>query len=191
MTAQDKFNIAHQRTMQIENGYSNISSDKGGETYNGISRVNNPGWPGWAIVDARNKIKPLARFEIIRDNKLDQLVTSFYKANYFDINNLGLVNDQDIINELYDSGVNCGVVTAAKWLQESLNLINHNQKDFKDLLIDGEIGAKTIEIVNKTANKKALLTSLNGFQFMKYYMLAFKDETQKDNFAGWLTRVEF
>lgn len=190
MTAIEKFNIAYKLTMQIERGYSFIPSDKGGETYNGISRVNHPTWQGWIIIDARKKVKPLSRFEVIIDNNLDMLVKTFYKIIFFDANNLGSINNQDIINEVYDSGVNLGVVVAAKLLQEALNLINKNQKSFKDIPVDGNIGPLTIATVNR-ADEKALLKTLNGLQFMRYKQICENDPTQEENFIGWLTRVEF
>lgn len=40
-----------QGTLTNEGGWNRTPGDSGGETYKGISRVNNPKWSGWAIID--------------------------------------------------------------------------------------------------------------------------------------------
>ena len=39
----------------LEGLYSYDPNDPGGETWCGVSRVNNPNWSGWAIIDAHKK----------------------------------------------------------------------------------------------------------------------------------------
>ena len=65
-------------TLKYEGYYANVSGDKGGETYRGISRVHNPGWSGWATVD---KLKPLKHNQNIP--ALEDNVIKFYWDNYF------------------------------------------------------------------------------------------------------------
>ncbi len=42
-------------TLAHEGGYANHPSDKGGETYRGITRKHNPNWEGWAFIDEVKK----------------------------------------------------------------------------------------------------------------------------------------
>jgi len=51
-----EFNIALQKTLAHEGGYSNDPNDMGGETYKGISRASHSVWKGWAIVDKYKKL---------------------------------------------------------------------------------------------------------------------------------------
>lgn len=185
------FDIAYNITSQIESGYSNISSDKGGETYCGISRINNPGFVGWSIIDQRNKIKQLQRGEFICDNRLDKLVKEFYKQNYWNKNRLGDIINQDIANEIYDIGVNMGTGFAAYVLQDSLNLLNRNQRDYPDIKEDMLIGNITLGLVNNFNNISAILKTINGLRFIKYEKICKSDPTQEENFIGWLTRINF
>jgi lysozyme family protein len=45
------FKQAHSIVMNNEGGYANDPSDRGGETYKGISRNNFPNWKGWKLID--------------------------------------------------------------------------------------------------------------------------------------------
>lgn len=65
-------------TLSYEGGYANVTGDRGGETYRGISRVNNPYWSGWAAID---KLKPLKHNTII--SALENSVRDFYFTSYF------------------------------------------------------------------------------------------------------------
>ena len=81
-----------------------------------------------------------------------------------------------------------GVYKAQTILQEALNLMNRNGKNFKDLVVDGAIGNKTIKAYNKV-DKDILLKVLNGLQFMNYVRICKKDKTQERFFNGWMKRV--
>jgi len=184
-----KFEIAYSRTAQLEGGYVNIKSDNGGETYCGISRKNNPDFIGWKIINSYKSKRPLQRGEIIKDSVLESLIKSFYKAKYYDSNNLESINNQEIINEIYDTGVNMGIFIAAKFVQQSLNLLNRNQKDYPDLKEDGKLGIVTMGILNKYPNPSAFIKTLNGLQFMRYVDICLNDPAQEENFLGWLKRI--
>ena len=68
-----------------EGGYSSgnekqTKGDKGKETYCGISRVYNPNWDGWKIIDRHKPIKYNAK---IKDSKLEASVKQYYYTNYY------------------------------------------------------------------------------------------------------------
>jgi lysozyme family protein len=182
------FKIAFIKTMDHERGYANHPLDRGGETYRGIARKFHPTWKGWELIDSYKKSK---NFESLLDNDayLQSLVEQFYKINFWDVLSLDKLKSQLIATELFDTGVNMGHDVAANFLQSALNLLNRNQKDYKDLPVIGKIGPLTIETVNKYKNEAALVKTLNGLQFSRYRNICDHDSTQEVFFHGWLTRV--
>lgn len=183
------FKIAYDITSEIEGGYVNHPNDRGGETYAGIARKFWGNWEGWKIIDEYKKKFSLKTNQKINDPKLKELVKDFYKEQFWDKNRLSEVMDQPISNELYDSGVNFGTVIAARFLQQSLNLLNRNQKDFKDIKEDGVIGPITLNLLNSYKHPKAILITLNVLQGERYLNICRRDPSQEEFFRGWLNRV--
>jgi hypothetical protein len=110
----NSFDIAYKITSGNEGGYVLEDGDTGGETYCGVSRVNNPHWGGWSIVD---KHKPLKKGQIIKDAVLDKLVKDFYKEKYWNPIKGDTLPSQEIANGAYDQAVNGGVSTAKTMLK--------------------------------------------------------------------------
>jgi lysozyme family protein len=183
------FLLAHKKTLLIEGGYVNDPADRGGETYMGVARKFHPTWGGWGIIDSYKKTQILKRGDYINNYELDEFVEDFYEENFWDINRLSKIESQEIAEELFDTGVNMGVKTAAKMLQEALNLLNRNEKSFKDLKVDGAVGRMTLSVVNAINDYRHLLKTLNGLQFMRYVNICKANPTQERFFIGWLKRV--
>ena len=97
-------------TGRNEGGWVNDETDRGGETYCGISRRNFPKWSGWQTLDDTSFREGLVLPE------LDGEVTDFYKANFWDVLDLDNMPDQDLANQVYDMAVNSGVGEARKLL---------------------------------------------------------------------------
>ena len=98
--------------------------------------------------------------------KFRTLSRVFYKKEFFDKIKLGELSIQEVADELFDTGVNQGVKTSAKYLQRALNALNQNERLFKDLVVDGMIGSK----------------SINGFdKYVKYYSRYGSNFTKKHN----------
>ena len=154
----------------IEGGYVNDPTDRGGETKYGISKKSYPN------VDIKNLTLAQAQEIYYRD---------FWKHPRM---NLDLIPDYAIALELFDTGVNTGSGTARRMLQESLNLMNRNGKNFPDLVVDGIIGGKTFDAYQQV-DKKILLKVLNGLQFMRYTEICLADPAQERFFNGWMQRV--
>ena len=57
-----------------------------------------------------------------------------------------------------------------------------------NLVVDGDIGVKTILAYN-SVDKKILLKVLNGLQFMNYVKICERDKSQEVFFNGWMKRV--
>lgn len=184
---------AYNTTKRHEGGYSNNPKDRGGETYKGISRKNFPLWLGWVLIDSHKTKKgnttTIIERELLADQALDALVISFYKSVFWDALSLDQVSNQPIANELFDTSVNMGVGTAAIYLQRSLNVLNRNGKDYADLMLDGKVGLRTIQVLNQHKKPEAVLKVLNCLQGAKYVSICEANPSQEDFMFGWLERV--
>lgn len=115
------FDKAYSRTCKFEGGYANDKNDSGGETYKGISRVHNPKWGGWEIIDSYKKKKNFPK-NLDSDGNLQELVKSCYKDNYWKPIWGDKILKQEVANDLYDTGVNMGVGTSVKLSQRQFKL---------------------------------------------------------------------
>jgi lysozyme family protein len=183
------FEEAYYLTLGHEGGYANDPTDAGGETYMGISRVYNPSWYGWGIIDeAKGDNFPSC---LDNDEELQDAVEDFYKDKYWDVNLLDQF-PQAVSNEMFDTGVNMGISRAAKFLQTALNYLNRNGSLFSDLVVDGKIGPATLRAFN-TVEKDAdiivkMLNTLQGNHYMEYMS---KSPTQEKYARGWFKRVSY
>jgi lysozyme family protein len=182
------FKQALKKTLGIEGFYSNDLTDRGAETYKGISRKNNADWHGWIVIDEHKNLPGFPK-TLETDEHLQQYVSDLYKERYWDKVAGDFITSQEVAEELFDIAVNMGVKTAVLFLQGSINLLNRNQKLYADIDADGIIGIKTYSTLNKFCNEKSVLKSLNGFQFERYKEICEKDPTQEKYFEGWLQRV--
>lgn len=162
------FDEAFAATIGIEGGYVNDEEDKGGETKFGISKRSYPS------LDIKNLSLDDAKVIYLKD----------YWTSYGDLSNL----PRSIAIEVFDTGVNMGARYARKLLQEALNLLNKNEKTFKDLKVDGFIGAMTVSAVFMVQERK-LLKVLNGLQFSRYVDIAESSKSQERFFGGWIERT--
>lgn len=171
------FDLAFTHTVGIEGGYSDHPSDRGGATKYGITErvARAEGYQG----DMRDL--PMLTAKII------------YKRRYWDLLNLTAIDliASPIAHELFDTGVNMGTSIAGVFFQRCLNALNRNGQDYADLLVDGVIGAKSIEAFQRFYVKrgmngiKVLLRLLNGLQLARYVDICERDRTQEAFLYGW------
>lgn len=173
------FEEALKTTGRNEGAYANNHADHGGETYAGISRNNWPNWAGWMIVDKVTGYGHPTIHQIndgIKANPdIQSMVDNFYRKNFWDVNKLDLINDQQIANSVYDFGVNSGTGRAAKLLQQAVGVT-----------VDGIIGNHTIAAVN-SGNAEKLYTLYNDLRRGFYNSIAVGD--QKKFLHSWLSRL--
>lgn len=176
------FEIAEKRTTDIEGKYSDHPSDKGGKTMYGITEN---------VARAFGYGGPMQMLPLATAKKI-------YKQRYWDLQRLDDVDalSPAIAYEMYDTGVNAGISRSVRWLQESLNLLNRQAKDYDDITEDGVMGPLTVHTLRRFLarrgkdGERVLLTSLNVFQGQHYRELARQDPSQEDFYYGWLrTRV--
>lgn len=187
------FEAAYTRLIGHEGGYSDHPEDRGGETYKGVSRRFNPGWPGWGIIDACKGSENLADC-LAHSNTLEDQVKAFYKTAHwdpFDGDNL----PYDLAYELFEIGVNMGVSTACKFLQQTLNAFNQKGRFWEDLIVDGKPGPKTVRASRIMAGMKnrhgakVLTKALNCLQGHRYIEITQRDPSQEVFAWGWFARV--
>lgn len=172
------FETAFALTEHIEAGYANNPNDHGGETYAGIARNFWPNWSGWTKIDGYKKTGMSELNTILKmDLPLQDEVASFYKQNFWDINKLDLVSNQQLANNVYDFGVNSGVGKAAKTLQ-----------DCAGVTADGIIGNQTIAAVN-SANAETIYNCYNATRSAFYNKLA-ANPGQAQFLHSWLSRIK-
>lgn len=184
---------AYKITLGHEGGYANDPDDVGGETYKGISRKYNPSWAGWQVID-NLKAQPGFPQTAYENKALDLAVKGFYKANYWDVNLLDQFSDQQIANEMFDTGVNMGVGRAGRFLQEALNLLNKNGQIYADIVEDGKVGNNTLNALMACLTYRGnsyLYKIMNILQGEHYISYMTQSPTQEKYAYGWLDRVDF
>jgi len=189
------FSEAFEDTMRIEGSYSNREDDRGGETFAGITRKWFGGWKGWNIVDYHKK-EHRTNFVHYLDNdtELAELVKQFYLEEIWLMHRIDDVNSYSpkIAGKLFDQMVNFGDKRPSKWFQRTLNILNRNQKNYPDIIDDGNIGPKTIktfQLALKTNPIKRIMNVLRSFQGWEYIRIMEGDPTQEAN-IGWMDRIE-
>ena len=165
------------KIIEIEGGYVNDPSDSGGETNFGITKqvARDYGYQG--------EMKDLPR----------ELAFEIYSKKYWDSLNLDGVNiiSSVIADELADTGINMGTKRAAIFLQRSLNVLNNGGKTYYDVVVDGDIGQKTLNALasyvnlRKAEGVKVLLKMLNSLQGNFYIELVERREKDEKFIYGW------
>ncbi|MCZ2393432.1 MAG: hypothetical protein LC105_06230 [Chitinophagales bacterium] len=180
------FLTAYQATKEIEGGYVNHQSDRGGETYAGIARRFHPNSPIWAIVDDYKKMPGFPK-NMLNDVRLKQLIQQFYYENFWLPNKLSEIPDIKITNKLYDMGVNLGIKIAAMLFQKALNITNRNQRDYKDITVDGVIGNSTLQAYIANKDKDVLFKVVNVLHGNRYIEISERNKTQEVFINGWFS----
>lgn len=173
------FEKAFEEVIGVEGGYSNNPNDSGGETNWGITEsvAREYGYKG------RMKDLPIEKAQEI------------YKSEYWDVQNLDAVYSLSpaVALELFDTGVNQGVITSGKYLQRSLNVLNDRERFYLDITVDGIIGDQTIRSlwllrqVRETRGMNVLLKMLNSLQGAAYVELAERREKDESFIFGWFS----
>jgi lysozyme family protein len=195
-----EFKIAEKITGRNEGGYANNPSDRGGETYAGIARNFWPNWKGWEFIDKYKNQYPGQSAEIkskftlagwinasarVATEPVNDLISQFYKQNFWNVNQLDFIDDQQLANSVYDFGVNSGTGTAAKRLQDAYNDIRPDGTPA--LVNDGDIGKKSLAAINSTP-PEAIYKRYNQLRGDYYHSLA--TGSQKQFLASWLSRLK-
>lgn len=185
------FDEAYDITLDHEGGYTNDPVDVGGETYKGVARRYYPDWHGWEIID-ESKCSNNFPNNLRGNIKLNKMIKTFYKKLYWNLFCGDGIPNQEVANEMFDTGVNMGIGRAVKYLQKGLNVLNRNQKNYADIVEDGGFGNNTMNALNQylsVDDASFLLKVMNILQGMHYIDYMTKSPTQERFARGWLKRV--
>lgn len=156
-------------------GHANDPDDPGGETNYGITAE---------VARAHGYQGDMAGIPYDR-------VKGIYRSAYWDRVRGDEVPDEDIAEELFDTGVNCGVAVAVRFLQETLNLLNNEGKRYEDIDEDGRMGPGTLAALKKALAhapwyKPVILMSQNSFQVVRYRDLCRARPRLEKYYPGWV-----
>lgn len=166
--------------LKREGGYVNHPADRGGPTNYGITEqvARAYGFKG------NMKSLPLAT------------ATEIYKSRYWTgpkFDQVAAVFPQ-VAHEMFDTGVNMGVVAVAKFLQRILNVLNRGAIDYPDIEADGLIGRMTIASCEALKAKRGaragdvVRKALDSLQGARYIEIAEKNPSQEAFAYGWLSQ---
>lgn len=166
-----------------EGGYVNHPSDRGGETNHGITVgvARRYGYTG-----------------AMRDMPWS-MAAEIYERRYLIEPGFHMVAaiNEDIAMELVDTGVNMGPHWPSVFLQQALNALNRRGKDYRDILVDGDVGPGTRRALEAYLNRRGaagvrvMLKALNVLQGARYFAITPADDQNEDFMFGWLDhRVE-
>lgn len=105
-----------------------------------------------------------------------------YKLYFWDKIRGDQIKSQSIAEIVFDHAVNAGIKSTGLILQKALNSM------FSEVVIDGQIGPKTIEFTNKTSGK-ILFDLIKQGRVDYYNNLVTKKPILKKFLKGWLNRV--
>jgi lysozyme family protein len=100
-----------------------------------------------------------------------------------------LIVSEALAAEVVDTGVNCGPGVASEFLQRQLNVLNKRATLYDDLVVDRNIGSRTIAAITayaQTRDVAVLVRGLNCLQGAFYTELCERREADENNFYGWL-----
>ena len=97
-----------------------------------------------------------------------------------------------IAAELFDTGVNMGTATANGFLQRALNALNRSARDYPDIAVDRDVGARTLSALDSLLavrgqrGETVLLRAMEALQGERYFALAERRPSQEAFLYGWL-----
>lgn len=176
------FDLVLREVLGTEGLFSDDAADSGGATKYGITE---PLWRKYGYEG------------YVRDAPLDMAIVIYRKEFWEPLRceDITMVYFP-LARELFDSAVNVGPGTAARWLQRLLNVYNRQGSDYPDIAVDGAVGPATLSALRAYFDKRGplpgpvILRGMNGLQMEHYVSLA-ERRPKDERFAyGWtLKRV--
>lgn len=176
----DNFQYALEQTLKHEGGYNEVKGDAGGATNYGISLrflKDLHKTAHWVDFDKDGDIDAQ---DIKKLTKAD--ASKIYYTEFWLKNKCDKIIDVNIAAKLFDMSVNMGCRQAARLIQSALKLAGY------DLTVDGILGPKTIEAINKTMPTD--LKTFMVYQGINFYLNLVQANPAYEKFIkGWLKRA--
>jgi lysozyme family protein len=167
---------AIEKLIQREGGFTDNANDSGGATKYGITEkvARENGYEG----DMRDMPIEFAR--------------QVYKKKYWDVLRLDDVAQasQPIALEVFDTFVNTG--QRGQFLQRALNALNRQQRDYVDIVVDGDVGVATLSALHSFIGRRGadgervMLACLNAQLVVYYLELVERRYKDEEFFFGWI-----
>ena len=174
----NKFNTIIKHIIFIEGGdtFTNHPDDRGGPTKYGITQDALQAFRGPAVIVTSDDVKNL-------DQATAELI---YKINYWNPLSLDDIVSEDIARFMMDLSVHSGHSVSARIAQ----LAHNDTKPSELLSVDGKIGPKSIEALNKVNVYDFMLYFLDRQQD-RYASIVRDNRTQASFIAGWINRSQY
>lgn len=155
-----------------EGGFVHHPSDRGGPTKYGITLATLEAWRGRKLEAADVAAMPS-----------DEAV-AIYKSEYLEKPNFDKIAASDLRELVFDTGINHGRSRASRWLQESVNRCEPDQR----LIVDGVIGQKSLAIINRTSPKRLYVEFLS-LRYIGFATFVRDNPEQRVFLVGWINRT--
>jgi lysozyme family protein len=161
-----------------EGGYVANSADRGGPTCFGITQ---------AVAHTHGYAGPMIRLP-------RATAIAIYRADYWTTPRLDQIAAlaPQVAAELFDTGVNMGVGTAAGFLRRALNALNRNGRDYQDIPAMGAVDTTTTDAlraflhIRGAGAQTVLVKALDALQGERYLALAEQRPADETFLYGWL-----
>jgi len=157
-----------EKVIQLEGGYVDHEADRGGATKYGITEklAKKYGYEG----DMKNLSIPKAK--------------EIYRMAFWEKYGLNEIDHEEVASRVFSFGINAGMSTAIRKLQEGYNLLTDS-----DIAEDGIIGPETLGVINNFDKSGRILDTLKALQAEYYLDIVRNDFSQHVFLAGWLNRI--
>lgn len=167
--------------IEREGGYINHRADRGGPTRYGITQA----------VARANGYRGDMRYLPV------EVAETIYADRYWHPNQLDSIVtlNESLAVYIFDYGIHSGVRRPARDLQRLLNVLNREQRDYRDIVADGITGPATLGALRGYHKSRGaegldvLAESLNGLRTSFLVSLSENRESQEAFTYGWLRRV--
>lgn len=184
-----KTNIILDKAINVEGGYVDNPSDSGGPTKYGVTLATATKYRNYLTTqfkwdgDMRHLTVPMALYVYDQDE---------WEPMGLD----GVMKQSPLLADLlFEAGINFGHEVVAKWFQTCLNVLNNEEQYTKDILVDGDVGPKTISALQDILNSrprdgmKNLLFMISAQASAYYVTLAVKYPKNEVFESGWENRA--
>lgn len=180
-------NIIKDKTA-VEAGWVNHNDDLGGETNHGITR---------ATADEHKSLWVKHNWNGDMRTLPIALAYEIYQVAWWDrmqLNSILTIYPM-LADRLFDFAINAGRANAGRSLQRLLNVLNRKESDYKDLVVDGGVGPRTIEALRTYAARNGdealgrITMLLYSMQNYHYVDICEKRARNESFMNGWAART--